>query len=271
MIKLENISKKYSEEEYAVENINFEVQKGNICVLVGTSGCGKSTILKMINKLIEPNEGKILIDNEDITSIKGNLLRRRIGYVIQGVGLFPHRNIFDNIATVPTLLNWNKKKIKNRVLELFHLLNMDFHFFSKKYPHQLSGGQQQRIGVARALAANPDILLMDEPFGAIDPINRALLQDELLKIQKELAITIILVTHDIDEALKLSDLMVIMDKGKVLQTGNSCEILNTNLQFVKNLLGSENNHSFRLMSCIYLKDILINLLYPIWIQRMDGY
>nr|AAV35052.1 putative ABC transporter ATP-binding protein [Renibacterium salmoninarum] len=182
-------------------------------MLVGPSGCGKTTTLKMINRLIEPSEGRIMLGDEDVTKMDGNELRRRIGYVIQAGGLFPHMTVAQNIALVPKMLGWKKDRIQARVQELLELVSLDPELYLNRYPRELSGGQQQRVGVARALAANPPVLLMDEPFGAVDPITRQRLQDELLKIQDELQKTIICVTHDFDEAVKLGDWIVVFSEG----------------------------------------------------------
>ncbi|MGA0985784.1 MAG: ABC transporter ATP-binding protein, partial [Candidatus Nanopelagicales bacterium] len=197
LIKLENIEKSYTPgEPAAVRNLNLEVMRGEVLVLVGPSGCGKSTTLRLINRLIEPTKGKIYLNGEDVTDINGSQLRRRIGYVIQQVGLFPHKTIAENIATVPKLLGWKKEEIDKRVDELLEIVSMDPEVFKDRYPKELSGGQAQRVGVARALAANPDVLLMDEPFGAIDPITRDRLQNEFLRLQQDLKKTIVFVTHD---------------------------------------------------------------------------
>lgn len=186
LIRLENIVKSYGAGlEPAVNNLDLEVQRGEVLVLVGPSGCGKSTTLRLINRLIEPTSGKIVIDGEDVTEVNPSELRRKIGYVIQQVGLFPHRTIAENIATVPNLLGWDKKKIAARVDELLELVSMEPDTYRDRYPKELSGGQAQRVGVARALAADPDVLLMDEPFGAIDPITRDRLQNEFLRLQQD--------------------------------------------------------------------------------------
>ncbi len=186
-------------------------------MLVGPSGCGKTTVLRMINRLIEPTDGRIFWDDDDVTKVDPVQLRRRIGYVIQQVGLFPHQTIEHNVATVPRLLGWDKAKMRARVDELLELVGLDPHEYRDRYPHELSGGQQQRVGVARALAADPPVLLMDEPFGAIDPITRARLQDEFLRLQAELNKTVVFVTHDIEEAVKLGDRIAILNVGGVLE------------------------------------------------------
>ncbi|GAM59401.1 L-proline glycine betaine ABC transport system permease protein proV [Vibrio ishigakensis] len=213
MIELRALNKRFGQQN-AVENVSLTVETGQFCTLIGTSGCGKSTTLKMINRLIEPTSGNVLINGQDASSLPAESLRRRVGYAIQGVGLFPHRNTFDNIATVPSLLGWDKQQITERVEELLGLFHLDYARFATKYPHQLSGGEQQRVGVARALAAKPELLLMDEPFGALDPLTRDRLQDEIRSIQKILGITTIMVTHDIDEAIKMADVVAVMDKAR---------------------------------------------------------
>ena len=215
MIKIENLTKIYSSgSKPAVGNLSFTVPTGEICTLVGPSGCGKTTTLKMVNRLIEPTSGAIYVPNEggkllNVLEVNPIQLRRKIGYVIQQIGLFPHRTILENIGTVPKLLGWEAKRIRQRAEELLEMMNMPLEFL-ERYPHELSGGQRQRIGVARGMAADPPIMLMDEPFGAIDPINRNLLQNEFLRLQEEIQKTILFVTHDIDEAIKLSDRIAIM-------------------------------------------------------------
>ncbi|HYN31660.1 MAG TPA: betaine/proline/choline family ABC transporter ATP-binding protein [Ilumatobacteraceae bacterium] len=200
----------------AVDNLSLDIEEGSIMALLGPSGCGKTTTLRMINRLIEPTSGRIEIDGVDIMSQSPQVLRRGIGYVIQQVGLFPHRTVSSNIATVPTMLGWDRARIAERVAELTALVGLD-HELLDRYPDELSGGQQQRVGVARALAADPPVLLMDEPFGAVDPIVRARLQDELLDLQTKVRKTIVLVTHDVDEALRLADRIALMNVGGVVE------------------------------------------------------
>ena len=204
MIRLEGVSKWYGA-QLAVRDLTIEFHTGQLTMLVGPSGCGKTTTLKMINRLIEPSSGRILHDDQDVTHTDPVTLRLRMGYVIQNVGLFPHLTIADNVATVPRLLSWDKRRIARRVSELLELVGLDPRAFANRYPHQLSGGQRQRVGVARALGADPPVLLMDEPFGAIDRIARERLQNEFLRIQREVRKTVVFVTHDIDEAIKLGD------------------------------------------------------------------
>lgn len=214
MIRLNELSKAYSgQPQPAVNQISMEVEQGEIVVLVGPSGCGKTTTLKMINRIIEPTAGKIYVDGDDVTHVDVSNLRRRIGYVIQHGGLFPHMTVASNVGIVPSLLGWDKKRIAARTDELLDLIGLEPATYREKYPQQLSGGQQQRVGVARALAADPPVLLMDEPFGAVDPIARAALQDELLQIQSEVCKTIVFVTHDIDEAIKIGDRIAVLQDG----------------------------------------------------------
>jgi osmoprotectant transport system ATP-binding protein len=216
MITLERLTKTYGSAT-VVDDVSMDIEENSITVIVGTSGSGKSTLLRMINRLIEPTSGRVLIDGKDTTSEPAHLLRRRIGYAIQGHGLFPHRTVGENIATVPRLLGWDEARIRARVDELLAVFQLEPAIFGVKFPHQLSGGQQQRVGVARALAAEPAVLLMDEPFGALDPIIRAKAQDDLLQIQQRFGTTVVLVTHDIDEAFRLGDRVAVMSGGRLLQ------------------------------------------------------
>jgi osmoprotectant transport system ATP-binding protein len=239
MIELSNVSKLFGQTR-AVDAISLTVQTGELCVLVGTSGCGKSTTLRMINRLIAHSAGSIRIDGRDIEQIDPQKLRRGIGYAIQNTGLFPHWTVARNIAVVPRLLGWPAARIRQRVEELLQLLELAPAEFADKYPSQLSGGQAQRVGVARALAGDPDILLMDEPFGALDPITRESLQNELLRIQSQVRKTIVFVTHDMDEALKLANRIVVMDKGRIVQQDSPQALLaNPANAFVENLLGGQ--------------------------------
>jgi osmoprotectant transport system ATP-binding protein len=210
-IQLRELTKTYpGQTEPAVKSVTMDIPEGEIVVLVGPSGCGKTTTMKMINRLIEPSSGDIILDGENVTKVDPDTLRRRIGYVIQQIGLFPHQTIFDNIATVPRLLGWDRNRIRERVDELLETVGLDPAVFKDRYPKELSGGQRQRIGVARAMSADPDVMLMDEPFGAIDPITRERLQNEFLRLQAEIKKTIIFVTHDIDEAIKMGDRIAIL-------------------------------------------------------------
>lgn len=224
MIQFYHVSK-YFAGKVAVDNLSLHIAKGEFTVLIGTSGSGKSTTLKMINRLIEHDEGQIHFAGEEIQKFKAEDLRRCMGYAIQSIGLFPHWTVEQNIATVPQLLKWPRAKIQQRVSELLTLLHLDPEQFIHRYPHQLSGGQQQRVGVARALAADPEVLLMDEPFGALDPVTRSALQFEIARIHQLSGRTIVLVTHDIDEALNLADRIVLLDQGKVIQQGTPFELL----------------------------------------------
>lgn len=203
--------------ENAVDRVSFQVQEGELITILGTSGCGKTTLMKMVNRLYEPTSGTIKVFGEDILKMDAVQLRRKIGYVIQQVGLFPHMTVEKNIAVVPEILGWEKEKIHERAAELLNLVNLEPELYRDRYPSQLSGGQQQRVGLARALAANPSIMLLDEPFGAIDAINRAMLQDELLAIHKQGGLTCLFVTHDVTEALKLGTRILIMNQGKIQQ------------------------------------------------------
>ncbi|KAA9166924.1 ATP-binding cassette domain-containing protein [Amycolatopsis acidicola] len=218
-IQLENVTKRYAgSREPAVNDVTMTIPAGKIVILVGPSGCGKTTTMRMINRLIEPSSGKITIGGENALKINPDQLRRKVGYAIQQAGLFPHFTVAQNIAVVPGLLNWDKKKINARVEEMMDLVGLDPKQFHDRFPRQLSGGQQQRVGVARALAADPPVLLMDEPFGAVDPITRGNLQDELLRLQSELHKTIVFVTHDFDEAVKLGDKIAVLgNQSKILQ------------------------------------------------------
>lgn len=240
-ITLDGVTKRFrGQKQPAVDSINLEIPAGQVVMLVGRSGCGKTTTLKMINRLVEPTAGRILLGDEDVTNIDGDQLRRRIGYVIQAGGLFPHMSVATNIALVPKMLNWDADRIDQRVDELLELVSLDPGVYRDRYPRELSGGQQQRIGVARALAADPPVLLMDEPFGAVDPITRQRLQDELIGIQHELKKTIVIVTHDFDEAVKLGDRIAILDEGaRVVQYDTPDRILGEPAdEFVENFIGS---------------------------------
>jgi osmoprotectant transport system ATP-binding protein len=213
-IRLEHLTKRFpGQRAPAVDDLSLDIPEGEIVIFVGPSGCGKTTTMKLINRLIEPTSGRILLDDEDVTRADPDRLRRRIGYVIQQIGLFPHQTIAENIATVPRLLKWDKARIAERVDELIETVGMDPATYRGRYPKQLSGGQRQRIGVARAMSADPDVMLMDEPFGAIDPITRDRLQNEFLRIQSEVKKTIVFVTHDIDEAIKMGDRIAILREG----------------------------------------------------------
>src|SRR5256884_5355882 len=225
MIRLEQVTKRYPGGQVAVRELTIEFPTGQLTMLVGPSGCGKTTTLKMINRLIEPSDDRIFHDEQDVTHVDPVALRLRMGYVIQNVGLFPHLSIADNVATVPRLLGWDRKRIQQRVNELLELVGLDPRQFSRRYPHQLSGGQRQRVGVARALGADPPVLLMDEPFGAIDRMGRERLQNECLRIQREVRKTVIFDTNDIDEAINLGDRIAIMNAGGLEQYDTPAAIL----------------------------------------------
>ena len=239
MIRMENVTKRYGESAApSVDHLTLDVPEGSTVALIGPSGCGKTTTMRMINRLIEPTEGRIFVNGEDVTKADPVKLRRHIGYVIQNVGLFPHMTIAENIAAVPNLLSWDRPRIARRTDELLDLVGLDPKEMLKRYPRQLSGGQRQRIGVARALAADPSVLLMDEPFGAIDPIARTRLQDEFRQILKRVRKTVVLVTHDLDEAIRLGDRIAIMRSGKIVQYDAPDAILSHPADdFVANFVG----------------------------------
>ncbi|MER8657508.1 ABC transporter ATP-binding protein [Mesorhizobium sp. M0847] len=253
MIEIEGITKRY-DATTVVDDVSMVVQPRTVCVIVGTSGSGKTTLLRMINRLVEPTAGVIKLDGNDNRTLPGYELRRSIGYAIQGHGLFPHRTVAQNIATVPVLLGWDKDRIKARVDELMTLYQLDPEAYGPRYPHELSGGQQQRVGVARALAAEPNVLLMDEPFGALDPIIRTKAQEDLLAIQKRFGTTIILVTHDMEEAVHMGDKIAVMDAGKLVQYAKPEEILAWPANaFVETLVGASEK-PFRLLSLGRVRD-----------------
>jgi osmoprotectant transport system ATP-binding protein len=224
VIELREVRKSFGETR-AVDGVSLRIEPGTITALIGASGSGKSTLLRLINRLVERDAGQILVDGMDIRNASPEALRRRMGYVIQSIGLFPHWTVARNIATVPVLLGWSPAQIAARVEELLVLLGLDPAHFRGRYPHQLSGGQQQRVGVARALAARPAVLLMDEPFGALDPHTRQTLQHELARLQRALGSTVVLITHDIDEALRLGDRVVLLERGRILQDGPPVQLL----------------------------------------------
>jgi osmoprotectant transport system ATP-binding protein len=238
MIEFHSVSKTFHDGTLAVDDFSLVIPSRKTTVLVGSSGCGKTTLLRMINRMVDPTEGVVDIDGEDISSVEPVALRRRIGYVMQNSGLLPHRKVIDNVATVPLLTGVPKKKAHARALELLDTVGLDREL-AHRYPSQLSGGQQQRVGVARGLAVDPNILLMDEPFGAVDPIVRADLQQELIRLQRELGKTVVFVTHDIDEAFLLGDQVVILEKGaRIAQSGTPTEIMaNPASEFVATFIG----------------------------------
>ncbi|MEU9382673.1 betaine/proline/choline family ABC transporter ATP-binding protein [Streptomyces sp. NPDC048279] len=240
MIRFEQVTKRYPDGTTAVDGLSLEVAEGELVTLVGPSGCGKTTTMMMVNRLIEPTSGRILVDGEDIARVDPVRLRRRIGYVIQQVGLFPHRTVLDNTATVPALLGWKRAEARRRAAELLDLVGLDPSTFGPRYPDQLSGGQRQRVGVARALAADPPVLLMDEPFGAVDPVVREQLQDEFLRMQAAVRKTVLLVTHDIEEAVRLGDRIAVYGQGRIEQYDTPGAVLGTpSTSYVADFVGAD--------------------------------
>ncbi|WP_431771841.1 ABC transporter ATP-binding protein [Streptomyces cucumeris] len=225
MIRFEHVTKRYADGTTAVDDLSFEVAEGELVTLVGPSGCGKTTTMKMVNRLIEPTSGRILVEDGDIAKADPVQLRRRIGYVIQQIGLFPHKTVLENTATVPHLLGWQRKKGRDRAAELLDLVGLDPSVYGDRYPDQLSGGQRQRVGVARALAADPPVLLMDEPFGAVDPVVREHLQTEFLRLQSQVRKTVLFVTHDIEEAVRLGDRIAVYGSGRIEQFDTPASVL----------------------------------------------
>jgi osmoprotectant transport system ATP-binding protein len=255
MIELESLTKQYLGVT-VVDHVSLTVADGEIATIVGTSGSGKTTLMRMINRLVEPTSGRVVIDGEDTRSLPAHELRRRIGYAIQGHGLFPHRTVAQNIGTVPQLLGWDRSKIDQRVDQLLELFQLSPAEYRDRLPSELSGGQQQRVGVARALAAEPKLLLMDEPFGALDPIIRAKAQDDLLAIQRRFKTTIVLVTHDMEEAIHLGDRIAVMDQGRLLQYAAPQELITAPATaFVGELLGT-GERAFRLLSLRRIADLV---------------
>jgi len=262
MIRLDGVGKTFADGTVAVDSLDLDVPRGAVVTLVGPSGCGKSTTLKMVNRLIEPTSGRIFLDGTDVTDADPVELRRGIGYVIQQVGLFPHQTIATNVATVPSLLGWSKADARARALELMDLVGLDPDVFADRFPHQLSGGQRQRVGVARALAADPPVLLMDEPFGAVDPVVRARLQDEFLRLQRELGKTVLLVTHDIDEAVKMGDQVAVFAAGgRLAQYAEPAAILGAPAdEFVSEFVGGSRG----------LRRLSVTPIDPSYLEPMDG-
>ena len=255
MIELKNVTKSFDGKNKVVKNLNLKIKKGEFVVLIGESGCGKTTTMKMINLLEKPTKGDIFIDGENVKGQDLMELRRNIGYVIQKVGLFPHMTIGENIELVPTLKKWSKEEKKARAFELLELMDLPAEDFYYRYPSELSGGQQQRIGIARALAVNPEIILMDEPFSALDPITREKLQDEMTNLQEELGKTIVFVTHDMDEALKLADKIAVIKDGEVIQFDTPEEILkNPKNDFVEYFFGKD--RMWKTPEMLLAKDIM---------------
>jgi osmoprotectant transport system ATP-binding protein len=262
MIRLSGLGKTYDDGTVAVQDVDLTVRRGELVVLVGPSGCGKSTTLKMINRLIEPTTGTVEIDGEDVTDKDPVRLRRGIGYVIQQVGLFPHQRIAANVMTVPLLYGESRATARRRADELLELVGLDPATYAERYPHQLSGGQRQRVGVARALAANPPVLLMDEPFGAVDPVVRVRLQDEFLRLQHELGKTVVLVTHDIDEAVRMGDrVAVFATGGRLAQVATPAELLGRPADdFVADFVGSTRG----------LRRLAVTPIDPAHLEPLDG-
>ncbi|WP_028309284.1 ABC transporter ATP-binding protein [Desulfitibacter alkalitolerans] len=255
MILLDSVTKRFPNGLVAVDNVSLEIKEGEFVVFIGPSGCGKTTTMKMINRLIEPTSGKIIVNGRDISKQDPIQLRRGIGYVIQEIGLMPHMTVAENIALIPNLQKWPKEKQKKRVEELLEMVELDVAETINKYPRQLSGGQRQRVGVARALAVDPPIMLMDEPFGALDPITREQMQDEFIKLQEKVKKTIVFVTHDMDEALKFANRIVLLNKGKIVQCASPQEILrNPANSFVRDFVGTD--HALRQLSLIKIKDAM---------------
>jgi len=254
MIEFEKVIKRF-DSFTAVDSISFTVPEGEVTVLIGPSGCGKTTSLRLINRMIEPTDGYIRVQGRPVKSFRPEELRRGIGYVIQSVGLLPHMSVRDNIGIVPRLLRWEKERRHRRADELLQMIGLDPETYGDKYPHQLSGGEAQRIGVARALAANPPILLMDEPFGAVDPLNREVLQKEFLKLQRQLKKTVIFVTHDLDEAIRLGDQIILMQAGTIVQHDTPERILAEPAnQFVRDFVGTD--RALKRLSCFPVEDYL---------------
>jgi osmoprotectant transport system ATP-binding protein len=262
MIRLSGVGKTYADGTVAVHELDLDVPRGQVMCLVGPSGCGKSTTLKMINRLIEPTTGRILLDGRDVTEEDPVQLRRGIGYVIQQVGLFPHHTVAVNVATVLSLLGTPKARSRARALELLELVGLDPEVYADRYPHQLSGGQRQRVGVARALAADPPVLLMDEPFGAVDPVVRTRLQDEFRRLQRELHKTVVLVTHDIDEAVRMGDQVAVFAAGgRLAQVGSPLELLARPADdFVEDFVGSTKG----------LRRLAVTPIDPAHLEPLDG-
>lgn len=260
MIRFEAVSKQFAGGIVAVANLDLEVREGEVCVLVGPSGGGKTTILRMVNRLTDPTSGRILVAGEDVAGMHKAELRRRTGYVIQDTGLFPHLRVDENVATVPRLLGWERERVKERVNEMLELVGLSG--YGRRYPRELSGGQAQRVGVARALAGDPPVLLMDEPFGAVDPIARARLQDEFLRLQAQLRKTVIMVTHDVDEAVKLADRMAVLSHGGVLeQLGPPVDVLaSPATPFVAQFVGADRG----------LRQLAVTPVRERDVERVDG-
>jgi osmoprotectant transport system ATP-binding protein len=270
VVALEHVSKRYggAGNAPAVDDLSLTIDAGEICVLVGPSGCGKTTTMKMINRLIEPTSGRITIDGQDVTALPAVELRRRIGYVIQQVGLFPHMTVADNVAVVPRLLQWPAARIRVRVEELLDLVGLDPGAYLNRYPAALSGGERQRVGVARALAADPPVMLMDEPFGAVDPIRRERLQNEFLRLQRKVRKTVVFVTHDVDEAIKMADRIAILQRGGVLAQFDTPDAILASpaSEFVERFVGSD--RGLKRLSLGRVRDL--ELVQPVIVRPGDS-
>jgi osmoprotectant transport system ATP-binding protein len=257
MIRLDAVSKRYEDGTVAVQDLTLDIPTGDVVTLVGPSGSGKTTAMKMVNRLIEPTGGRVFVDGDDVTHVDPVQLRRRIGYVIQQVGLFPHRTVLDNTMTVPALLGWDRAKARSRATELLELVGLDPARFASRYPHQLSGGQRQRVGVARALAGDPPVMLMDEPFGAVDPLTRERLQMEFLQLQQDVRKTVLFVTHDMDEAVRLGDRIAVFAQGGHLeQYDTPASVLgNPATPFVADFVGSDRGLQRLAVTPVDLRDL----------------
>jgi osmoprotectant transport system ATP-binding protein len=257
MIRLDAVSKRYEDGTVAVQDLTLDIPTGDVVTLVGPSGSGKTTAMKMVNRLIEPTGGRVFVDGDDVTHVDPVQLRRRIGYVIQQVGLFPHRTVLDNTMTVPALLGWDRAKARSRATELLELVGLDPGRFASRYPHQLSGGQRQRVGVARALAGDPPVMLMDEPFGAVDPLTRERLQMEFLQLQQDVRKTVLFVTHDMDEAVRLGDRIAVFAQGGHLeQYDTPASVLgNPATPFVADFVGSDRGLQRLAVTPVDLRDL----------------
>ncbi|WP_226086532.1 ABC transporter ATP-binding protein [Mesobacillus sp. S13] len=265
MIKFDQVTKVYGDKVKAVDNVSFDVPEGNIVVFLGPSGCGKTTTLRMVNRLESITDGKIFVNETDVNSLNDIELRRNIGYVIQHNGLFPNMTIEDNVMAVPNLLGWDRKKKTDRYKYLMDLVGLNPDEYRKRYPHELSGGQQQRIGIARAMAADPPVMLMDEPFGALDPVIRTRIQNEFLQIQKEVKKTILFVSHDIDEAIKMGDGIAIFKEGKLMQYDSPSELLaHPKNEFVREFVGKD--RALKSLSLHTVKDLISERM----LRKVDG-
>lgn len=265
MIKFDQVTKVYGDKVKAVDNVSFDVPEGNIVVFLGPSGCGKTTTLRMVNRLESITDGKIFVNGTDVNSLNDIELRRNIGYVIQHNGLFPNMTIEDNVMAVPNLIGWDRKKKADRYKYLMDLVGLNPDEYRKRYPHELSGGQQQRVGIARAMAADPPVMLMDEPFGALDPVIRTRIQNEFLQIQKEVKKTILFVSHDIDEAIKMGDGIAIFKEGKLMQYDSPSELLaHPKNDFVREFVGKD--RALKSLSLHTVKDLISERM----LRKLDG-